>query len=304
MSCFFRFFLVVLAASVFSFPGHNLFAQNYTQDQERRILIGLIPEMNVFKQKARFKLLGEYLSKKTGVKIQFTILSRYGNIIERFQTEKMDGAFFGSFTGALAIEKLGVIPLARPVNLDNTSTYHGYLFVRKSSGIKTVQDMKGRKMAFVEKATTAGYIFPLAFLHKKGISDVEHFFSEYFFAGSHDAAIKAVLNGSADVGAAKHSIYDRVRREDPRVDRELVILAKSPRVPSNGLCVRKDMDRGLRKRLTEALLTLDKDPDGKQVLERFGAIRFIETTAGDYQPVFGLARRAGIDIRAYKYRNE
>ena len=48
----------------------------------------------------------------------------------------MDGSFFGSFTGAMAIEKLGVEPIARPVNLDGTSTYKGYIFVRKDSGIK------------------------------------------------------------------------------------------------------------------------------------------------------------------------
>ena len=70
-----------------------------------RILLGLIPELNIFKQKARFRPLGEYLTKRMGVPVEFTILSRYGNIIESFQSERMDGAFFGSFTGALAIER-------------------------------------------------------------------------------------------------------------------------------------------------------------------------------------------------------
>ena len=84
------------------------------QAQQLRILIGLIPEMNVFKQKERFRSLGEYLAQKIGTRVEFTILSRYGNIIERFKAEKMDGAFFGSFTGALAIQKLGVVPWQGP----------------------------------------------------------------------------------------------------------------------------------------------------------------------------------------------
>src|SRR5512139_292077 len=152
---------------------------------QQKLLIGLIPEMNIFEQKARFKLLGEYLSKQTGVTVRFTLLSRYGNILDSFVTEKMDGAFFGSFTGALAIQKLGVVPLARPVNLDGTSTYQGYLFVRKDSGIKNARDMKGKRMAFVEKATTAGYIFPRAYLRENGITDIDHYFGDVFFAGSH-----------------------------------------------------------------------------------------------------------------------
>lgn len=269
-----------------------------------RILIGLIPELNIFKQKARFRLLGEYLTRKVGVPVEFTILSRYGNIIESFQTERMDGAFFGSFTGALAIERLGVVPLARPVNLDGSSTYHGHLFVRADSPIRTVKQLRGKRMAFVDRATTAGYVFPLALLRKAGIPSPDGFFGEYYFTGSHDAAIAAVLEGKADVGAAKHSVYDRVRKENPAIDKELVIIAESPSVPSNGLCVRKGLDPRLEASLKQALLELEKDPDGAAVLGQFGALRFIETTADDYRPVSEMAREAGIDLKKYDYRNQ
>jgi phosphonate transport system substrate-binding protein len=64
------------------------------ESQQDKILIGLIPEMNVFKQMERFRPLAQFLSKETGVTVKLTILSRYGNIIERFTNEKMDGAFF------------------------------------------------------------------------------------------------------------------------------------------------------------------------------------------------------------------
>ena len=292
-----RLLIVGLVSSLFLFSS-------VARAQQKEILIGLIPEMNVFKQRERFKPLAEYLTKKTGVKVNLTILSRYGNIIERFTSEKMDGAFFGSFTGALAIQKLGVVPLARPMNLDRSTQYWGYLFVRKDSGIKSVSDMKGKKMAFVEKATTAGYVFPVAYFKEHGVKDVDKYFSDSFFAGSHDAAIYAVLDRKADVGAAKHSMYDRVRKADPRVDKELVILAESAKVPSNGLCVRKGLDKNIQKKLKEALLNIDKDPEGKIVLEKFGGIKFIETTVADYNPVFDIARKAGIDIKKYVYRNE
>lgn len=269
-----------------------------------RVLIGLIPELNIFKQKARFRLLGEYLTRKVGVPIEFTILSRYGNIIERFQTEQMDGAFFGSFTGALAIEKLGVVPLARPVNLDGSSTYHGHLFVKTASPFRSVKQLRGKRMAFVDRATTAGYVFPLALLRKAGIPSPDAFFGEYYFTGSHDAAMAAVLAGKADAGAAKHSVYDRVRKENPAVDRDLTIIAESPSVPSNGLCVRKGLDPRLEAALKQALLELEQDPAGGAVLAEFGALRFIQTTAEDYLPVIEMAREAGIDLKRYDYVNQ
>jgi phosphonate transport system substrate-binding protein len=216
----------------------------------------------------------------------------------------MDGAFFGSFTGALALEKLGVIPLARPVNLDGSSTYHGHLFVRADSQIRSVKQLRGKRMAFVDRATTAGYVFPLAVLRKAGIRSPDGFFGEYYFTGSHDAAIASVLEGKADAGAAKHSVYDRIRKENPAVDRELLIISESPPVPSNGLCVRRDMDLVLQASLKKALMELEKDADGAKVLAQFGALRFIETTGEDYLPVIDLAREAGLDLKAYDYRNQ
>jgi|OpeIllAssembly_1097287.scaffolds.fasta_scaffold02512_3 phosphonate transport system substrate-binding protein len=273
-------------------------------ENEKKLLIGLIPELNIFLQRERFQPLGAYLSKKTGLDVKFTILSRYGNLIERFAAEKMDGAFFGSFTGAAAIHKLGVIPLARPVNLDNTSTYYGYIFVRKDSNIKNVKDMKGKTMAYVDRATTAGYVFPVAYLKEHGVSSPEKYFREFYFTGSHDAAIDAVLTKKADVGAAKHSVYDREKKENSRVEKELVILAQSPPVPSNGLCVRKDLDENLKKKLKDALLGIHTDPEGQAVLKQFGALKFIETTAADYEPVNQLAVKAGIDLKKYNWKNK
>lgn len=272
---------------------------------KEKLVIGLIPEMNVFQQMERFKPLAAYLSEKLDIDLQLTMLSRYGNIVERFQEQQVDGAFLGSFTGALCISQLGVEPLARPVNKDGTSTYFGYIFARKDSGIKTVADMKGKIMVFVERATTAGYLFPLAYFKSHGVTDIGAYFAEHYFAGSHDAAILAVLGGQADVGACKNTIYDKVRKTRPEIDQELVILASSARVPSNGLCVKASLDESLKKRLKEALLGLHETPKGlDEVLKQLDALRFVETSQKDYQPVIDIARDAGISLNEYRYQNQ
>ena len=270
----------------------------------RGLTIGLIPEMNVFKQKKRFDPLARHLAKELGTPVRLTILSRYGNIVERFTREGLDAAFLGSFTGALSISQLGLEPLARPVNEDGTSTYFGYLFIHRGSGIKTVADMRGKTFAFVERATTAGYVFPLAYLRHNGVAAPMTFLGGYFFTGSHDAAIDSVISGRAQIGAAKNTIFDRLRAENPAIDRELKVIASSPRVPSNGLCVRPDMIAPMKERLRDALLTLDQDDAGRAVLRAMGVQRFVRTTVKDYQPVFDLAREAGIAIADYRYQNK
>ena len=268
------------------------------------LTIGLIPEQNVFKQMKKYKPLGEYIQKKSDIKINFTILSRYGNIIESFKKNNMDGAFWGSFTGAMAIKELGIQPIARPVNPDGNSTYKGYIFVHKRSVIDSVDRMRHSVIAFVDKATTAGYLFPVAYLREHGVTDIKSFFKEYYFTGSHDAAIYAVLNKEAEIGCAKNTIFEKLALEDPRVKDELKIIATSPAVPSNGLAMRSNIATDIRKKLQKVLLEMDGDPEGKEVLKEFGAIKFVETTENDYAPVFDLARKAGIDLKNYNYKNE
>ncbi len=271
---------------------------------QQELLIGLIPEQNIFRQRERYLVLKNYLSHRLGITVNFTSLSRYGNIIDRFREERMDGAFFGSFTYGLARQQLGVEPIARPVNLDGTSTYHGYLFVRKDSGIRSAADMRGKRFAFVERATTAGYLFPLAYFRSAGINDIRRYLGQSFFAGSHDAAILAVLNKEADIGAAKNTIYDQLAGENGRIEKELVILAASGVVPQNCLAVRRDLDPVLKSELKRVLLAMDRDPEGAGVLRRFGARGFVETEDRDYSYLYALAAQVGMDLKTYHYRNE
>jgi phosphonate transport system substrate-binding protein len=272
--------------------------------ETQQILIGLIPEQDIFNQLARYEPLAHYLSEKIGARITLRILSRYGNIVDNFRSAGLDGAFFGSFTYILAREKLGVEVLARPESSDGSSSYHGLIFVRKDSGIATAAQMKGKRFTFVDKATTAGYLLPLDYFRKNGIGDHKAYFSETYFAGTHEGAIDDVLSGKADIGAAKNTVFDRLAGQDPRIRDLLVVLATSPEVPENGFAVRKDLDESVRSRLKEALLAMHGDPEGRKVLEDFGAARFIETADRDYAPVYQYAREVRLDFRTYDYVNE
>ena len=273
------------------------------QGPEKKLLIGLIPEQNIFKQMERYEPLADHLSKKVSLSIRLIVLPRDGNIINSFVSSGMDGAFFGSFSYALAHEKLGVEVLARPLSLDGTSTYHGLIFVRKDSGIKSIRQMEGKRFAFVDKATTAGYLLPLAYFKKHG-KNYKTFLKESYLTGTHEDTIFDVLNRKADVGAAKNTVYERMAASDERIKKELVILERSPDVPENGLAVRKDLDGSLKKKLKEALLTMHENPEGAALLKNFGAQRFIETNNSDYQPVYRYAQEIELNLATYDYMNE
>ena len=271
--------------------------------REKTLLIGLIPEQNIFKQMERYGPLAGYLSKKIDMTIRLTVLPRYGNIVDNFASAGMDGAFFGSFTYVLAHEKLGVEVLARPVSLNGTSTYHGLIFTRKDSRIKSVRQMEGKRFAFVDKGTTAGYLLPLRYFRGHG-KNYRTYLKEIYFAGTHEDAILDVLNRKADIGAAKNTIYERLAASDDRINRELVILERSPEVPENGLAVRRGLDDSPKKKLRQVLLTMHEDPEGAVILEAFGVRRFIETHDTDYQVVYRYAQDIGLNLLTYDYMNE
>jgi phosphonate transport system substrate-binding protein len=265
--------------------------------------IGLVPEQNIFKQMERYDLLVQYLSKKTGVNVQFKILLRYGNIIDNFVSEGLDGAFFGSFTYALAHEKMGVRVVVRPEHPDGRSTYYGMIIVRKDSGIRTIGDMRGKRFAFVDKATTAGYVLPYAYFRRHGV-DYRTYLRESYFAGTHEHVITDVLDRKADIGAVKNTVFALLASKNRRIAQELQMLERSPEVPENALAFRKDLDPKIVNAITTALLTMDHDVAGKDLLREFGARRFIVTTDDDYLPVYQYAQQAGISLLTYDYMND
>lgn len=272
--------------------------------EETYLLIGLIPEHNIFKQIERYEPIVGYLAKKIGTKIKLKILTRYGNIVDNFVSLGLDAAFFGSFTYTLAHAKIGVQAIARPENSSGVSTYHGLIFVRKDSGIDSAKDMQGKIFAFVDKATTAGYILPLAYFKKNEIEDYQTFFKETYFTGTHEDAIYDVLNKKADIGAAKNTVFFRVAADDSRVIHELNILERSPDVPENALAVRKYMENSLKVKLKQVLLTMHTDPAGLKILRDFGVQRFIATANKDYTNVYQYAHAIGLDLKTYDYMNE
>jgi phosphonate transport system substrate-binding protein len=298
--------IVVLFFCLIILPEYTFAQAKHTEKVTGKniLTIGVAPEQNVFRQIERFTPLADYLSGKIGMKIRLKILLRYENVVDNFISAEMDGAFLGSFSYVLAHRKIGVEALARPENQDGSSTYRGLIFVRTDSGIKSAKDMAGKRFAFVDRTTTAGFLLPLEYFKRHGVENYKAYLKEVYFTGTHQDAIYDVLNKKADIGAGKNTVFDRLAAADKRISRELKILEKSTDVPESSLAVRKDMDGSVRDSLLEALLSMDQDPAGQIVLKNFGARRFIRTTDREYDPVIRMCNRIGLNLAKYDYVND
>ena len=265
-------------------------------DQTKELLIGIEPEHNIFDQMQRYRYLAGYLSKQLGVKVNLTIMSRYGEVLKRFKSRKLDGAFLTSYTASMGIKNLNLEPVVNPVNLNGEFNSQGYIFVRKDSGIHNVKDMKGKRIVFVDPATMEGYLFPLAYLERHGIKNINTFFDRFDFSGSHVSSILAVLDGRADIGSAKNTVFNNLIHNDPSIGQELDILAQSPKSPEITLCISNEVDLYLQAKLVNILLQMDKTTQGKKVLEQFQALRFVKANKTDFALIDEMAQEAKASI--------
>lgn len=298
----FTIFLLLAAMSVNGQQESTDDLQSYPDIGGEVLRLVIIPEKNVFEQRRRYKFITDYLSKKLEMAVLVEVMNNYGDICDAFLEGRADAGFFGSFSYVLTRAKASIEPLARPVWLNEESTYRGYIISRKDSSINTVEDMQDKSLILVDRATTAGYIFPMYFFKYSGISNIDDYFAKLIFAGSHDAASWAVYNGEAEVGGVKNHIYNAMAEEYPDFNEQMQVLVESPEVPSNGLAVRSSLNPALKSRLKSLFLRLHKNEEGQQVLKHFGALRFIETTDEDYRVLYTMVNALNIALQEYPYK--
>lgn len=314
---------------IYSDSGIRVIESNSYVPIMSHFLIATIPERNIIRQEERYRPLVDYLSRKLGTKVKINLrhLSSYEDIVDEFIQGRVNAAFFGSFVYALTRAKVGVEAIVRPVK-NGVSQYRGLIFCRKDSGIRDWRDLKGRSFAMI-KATTAGELFPKMFFKNHDVVDLANYLGEIHYVGSHDVSILKVLNGEIEAGAAKDLIYEKLAKEDPRIESEMMILAQSSPVPENALVVRRNIDFvcfnchqeigtewskkpysgeglsiNLKEKLKEILLRLPETAEGREVLQQFGADRFVETTHNHYHGLYEMIGNLGIDLKDYPYGKE
>jgi phosphonate transport system substrate-binding protein len=257
--------------------------------------IGLLPAENVFLQKRRYRPLAEYLSKRLDMDVRTKLLDSYDAVYAQMLDRSVDAAFFGSLSYVALHSRLPLEPIARPLRANGGSTYRGIIFALKGKGItEDIGTWKGKRIALVEKSTTSGYLFPAWYLMTKGIRNPARYFRKVVYAGSHEAAIVEVLDGHADIGCANDAVFNRYVEKRPRMRDEFVVLASSLPFPSDTLGVRKDIDPGLELKMKETLLGMDKTEEGREVLDKFGAKRFVVTRGADYGPILDMLKAIGL----------
>lgn len=226
------------------------------------------------------------LTLKSGVPIRAQVASDYAGVVEAVRSRRVDLAFVHPVGYVLANREAGCQIIVRDVWQGKTS-YTARFFVRKGSGIEKLEDLRGKTIAFVDPASSSGYIYPMVLLIKRGLvkdRDPKTFFKDALFAGTHEAALQSVVRGRVDAAAAFDNAPELHLKDKALIDR-ITFVAETPEIPEAGICARPGLDPETVARVKAALLAI-KGPEHAAVLKQIYDIDgFIEASDRDYQPV-------------------
>jgi phosphonate transport system substrate-binding protein len=242
------------------------------------------------------ELFAAELGKKVGVPIKVYMPTDYLGVVEALRNRTADMAFVHPAGYVFSSREAKAQIVAVDVWHGKTS-YTSRIFVRKDSGVKTLEELRGKTIAFVDPGSTSGYVYPMILLMKKGLvkgRDPKTFFKDAMFAGTHEAALLALLNGSVDAVASFDLAPEQYLKDKARSDR-LTYVAETDPIPEAGMCVREGLDPALVKKLTDALMSFNA-PEYRPILRDFyGIDGFAPAKDSDYDPV-----REAIDLLGWR----
>lgn len=272
--------------------------------------IGILGGENEADRLRNFQCMVDKLPSVLGVeKVSLFPAADYDGVVQGLLGGTLDYAELGAsgYAKIYLENKDAVEPILTTVQTDGSTGYYSIMVARADSGIKTLADMKGKKLGFADPDSTSGYLVPVATLPKDlGGTPVKDYFGSTGFGGGHEQLVLEVLKGTFDAGTTWGSgvgdfkdgytsgnLHKMVEKGILKMD-DLVELWKSPLIPNGPIVVRTSMDADIKAKFKDFMMKLPETD-----LACFSAIQggdfksFTEVTPAFYQPIID-ARKAQI----------
>jgi phosphonate transport system substrate-binding protein len=276
------------AAAGLMFAASGVAAQN----TPGVLRVSAIPDEAPTELQRKFKPLGEYLAKATGLKVEFTPVTDYAASVEGLINHKLDMVWFGGFTFVQAnVRSKGqVTPLVQRAEDEKFRS----VFITTSKDINKLEDLRGKTLSFGSESSTSGHLMPRSYLLAAKINpDTD--LKRIAFSSTHDATVAAVAGGKVDAGALNISVWEKLveaHKVDPKVVR---VFYTTPGFYDYNWSVRSDMNPALQQKIKNAFLALDPSkPQDKEILDLQRASKFIATKPSNYTAIEAAAHNAGL----------
>jgi phosphonate transport system substrate-binding protein len=267
--------------------------------------MGFTPAENAEVVSTNGRAIADIIERKTGIKIKTYVATDYTALIEAMRGGTVDFAWFASFGYVLAEQHAGAKVLLKAVRKGNPYFYSA-IIVRSDSKYKTIQDLKGTNIAWVDPASASGYIVPKASLLNDGI-DADKFFKKQIYAGGHDTVVLGVINKSVDAGAtfaneadASTGGWNMLATSKPEYKDQVRAIYVSKPIPNDTFATSEKLMKDkpdVVEKVRSVVKELDKSEEGKTALKTLYRIdSMIDAQSSDYDPLRKAAAQLNMDV--------
>jgi phosphonate transport system substrate-binding protein len=255
------------------------------------IKFGILPRLSAVEMSQMFSPLADYLTKETGEKVTLVIPKDFEAFKNMVKAGQADIVFSNPLVYVELRKAANLAPLALSSEPKSGTRFRGIIIARKDSGIEKLQDLKGKKLSFVDKDSAAGYIFQMLLLSKAGL-DVKKDFVQLPFAKKHDNVTMAVFNKAADAGGIREDDLDKMK---DKVDlSQLKIVGYTDYFPNWPVFATPKLNKAAAAKIQAALLKLKpNDPQSDAVLGAARLTGFVPVSDKDYDNLRKAAAVAG-----------
>src|SRR6185436_4818731 len=268
----------------------------------KTLRVGFVPAEDAQQVMQNAQPVVEILRKELGMEIQPFVATDYTGVVEALRVGKLDVAFLAPASYVLAKNEADVKVVLKSER-KGIPTYYAAIITRADSGIKTLDDLRGKTFAFGDALSTTGHVFPRKMFKERGIDPVRDF-KQILYSGGHDATVLAVLNRKVDAGATYANSPDSQDTawmrylKDPEDVKKIRAIAFSEPIPADNLVIRGDLDDTIAKKIVDVFVNLSRDPAGKKMLRELYQIDgFVTATDKDYDSVREAFKIAGIPLK-------
>lgn len=236
-----------------------------TAPAQTRLVMAFVPSGEARTILESGNRVAQLLEMATGYKFEPFVATSYAGVIEAMGASRADIGWLNTFSYVIAHQKYGVEVRLVTVRF-GLPYYRAEIITQASSGVNGLPDLRGKRFAFVDPASTSGYLFPVAGLKKAGY-DPQKFFGQTIFAGSHNNVVLAVYQGRVDAGAVFEDARGTVQKTLPDVMQKVKVVWKSDPIPNDTVSFRKGLPEDVKAKVTTALLRFSQTPAGLDALK-------------------------------------
>ncbi|MGL4695463.1 phosphate/phosphite/phosphonate ABC transporter substrate-binding protein [Enterococcus larvae] len=278
--------LSALTMGIVSGCGNTDSAASTTKEVEK-ITIVQMPDENNPDAGTKNNDFKNDMEKALGIKVEELEGAEYSVGIEAMKSGKLDVLLVSPMSYYQARKVAGAEPLVTTTSMGEEPYKTVFIVNKNDQATKTLADLKGKTFAFVDPASSSGYMFPKSMLvntldlDPDKLENPDYFFKTVTYSGKHDSSIMGVVKGDYEAAAVAGQTIPSLVEAGIIKDDDVRIIGETEVIPNACFVVRADLPQEFKDKLKDFYLDYS-NTDYFKALYGSEDVRFIEAKDEDY----------------------